>query len=220
MQKFTTPAPVTVVLDVPAGHLRFIAAHRADTTVEIRPANPAKSRDVKAARQTQVACADGVLRINSPTKNQLLGPSGAIEVTVQLPVGSHVEARTASAELRGVGRLGEVTLDTAHGTVKLDETSGARLTLQAGDIVLGRLTGPADLRTQKGDLTVTEATRGTLTLHTEHGDITVGAARDTSATLDAGTSYGRVTNTLRNDGTPALDIHATTSYGDIAARSL
>lgn len=220
MQKFTTPAPVTVVLDVPAGHLRFIAAHRADTTVEIRPANPAKSRDVKAARRTQVACADGVLRINSPTKNQLLGPSGAIEVTVQLPVGSHVEARTASAELRGVGRLGEVTLDTAHGTVKLDETSGARLTLQAGDIVLGRLTGPADLRTQKGDLTVTEATRGTLTLHTEHGDITVGAARDTSATLDAGTSYGRVTNTLRNDGTPALDIHATTSYGDIAARSL
>ncbi|KUN21265.1 hypothetical protein AQJ23_30515 [Streptomyces antibioticus] len=220
MQKFTTPAPVTVVLDVPAGHLRFIAAHRTDTTVEIRPANPAKSRDVKAAKQTEVACADGVLRINSPTKNQLLGPSGAIEVTVQLPVGSHVEARTASAELRGVGRLGEVTLDTAHGTVKLDEASGARLTLQAGDVALGRLTGPADLRTQKGDLTVTEATQGTLTLRTEHGDITVGAARGTSATLDAGTSYGRVTNTLRNDGTPALDIHATTSYGDIAARSL
>jgi DUF4097 and DUF4098 domain-containing protein YvlB len=220
MQTFTTPAPITVILGVPAGNLRFIAAQRPDTTVEVRPANPAKSRDVKAAKQTQVECADGVLRINSPTENQLLGPSGAIEVTVQLPVGSHVEARTASAELRGVGRLGEVTLDSAHGTVKLDETSGARITLQAGDIVLGRLTGPAELRTQKGDLTVTEATRGILTLRTEHGDIAVGAARGTSATLDAGTSYGRVTNTLRNDGTPALDIHATTSYGDIAARSL
>jgi hypothetical protein len=31
MHKFDTPAPITAVLDIPAGHIRFIAADRADT---------------------------------------------------------------------------------------------------------------------------------------------------------------------------------------------
>ena len=42
MQKFDTPAPISAVLDIPAGRVRFIAADRADTTVEVRPANAAE----------------------------------------------------------------------------------------------------------------------------------------------------------------------------------
>ncbi|WP_241681640.1 DUF4097 family beta strand repeat-containing protein, partial [Streptomyces sp. CB01881] len=78
------------------------------------------------------------------------------------------------------------------------------------------------LTTRSGDLTITEATGGTLTLRTEHGDITVGAARGVSATLDAGTAYGRIHNTLHNtDGAAAgLAITATTSYGNITARTI
>ncbi|MCO4699540.1 hypothetical protein LRR80_05636 [Streptomyces sp. RO-S4] len=222
-RKFDTPAPVAAVLDVPAGHLRFIAADRTDTIVEILPANASKSRDVKAAEQTTVTYADGVLRIDAPAaKNRLLGASGAIEVTVQLPVGSRVEAKAASAELRGVGRLGDVVFEGAQGAVKLDEAANARLSLLAGDITVHRLNGPAEITTQKGDLRVTEAVSGSVTLRTEHGDITVGAARGTSATLDAGTAYGRIDNTLTNTDGPdaALTLHATTAYGDITARSL
>ncbi|MEU5051388.1 DUF4097 family beta strand repeat-containing protein, partial [Streptomyces sp. NPDC021096] len=128
----------------------------------------------------------------------------------------------ALAELRGVGRLGDVAFEGAQATVKLDETAGARLTLQAGDITVGRLNGAADIRTQKGNLNITEALHGTVTLRTEHGDISVGAARGISATLDAGTAYGRIHNTLNNtDGNAAgLNITATTSYGNITARSL
>ncbi|WP_217205844.1 DUF4097 family beta strand repeat-containing protein [Streptomyces sp. AC550_RSS872] len=230
MQKFDTPtpAPVSVVLDIPAGNVRFIAADRADTTVEILPADATKSRDVKAAEQIQVSYSDGgngdgVLRIEAPeAKNQYFGPSGAVEVTVQLPAGSHIEAKTASGEFRGVGRLGDVTFDGAHGSVKLDEASSARLTLMAGDVFVGRLAGPAQISTQKGELRITEARRGTLTLRTEHGGISVGAARGASASLDAGTGYGRIHNTLQNTegATPGLTIHATTAYGDITARSL
>ncbi|MFJ3233443.1 DUF4097 family beta strand repeat-containing protein [Streptomyces sp. NPDC086787] len=223
MQKFHTPAPVAAVLDIPAGRIRFIAADRADTTVEILPADASKSRDVKAAEQTEVAYGDGVLRIEIPAaKNRFLGASGSVEVTVQLPAGSRVEAKAASAELRGVGRLGDVVFEGAHGSVKLDETASARLTLLAGDVSVGRLGGPAEISTQKGDIHVTEAMRGTVTLRTEHGDISAGAARGVSASLDAGTSYGRIHNALANtDGADAgLNIHATTAYGDITARSL
>ncbi|MFD8079904.1 hypothetical protein ACFV3E_45880 [Streptomyces sp. NPDC059718] len=223
MQKFDTPAPILAVLDVPAGRIRFIAADRADATVEVLAADPSKSRDVKAAEQAEVAYRDGVLRIEVPAaKSRVLGASGSIDVTVQLPTGSRVEAKAAAAELRGVGRLGDVVFEGQQATVKLDEAESARISVLAGDIAVGRLGGPAEISTQKGDLVITEAVRGTVTLRTEHGAISVGAARGVSASLDAGTAYGRINNTLKNtDGAAAdLDIHATTSYGDITARSL
>ncbi|MFC8716084.1 DUF4097 family beta strand repeat-containing protein [Kitasatospora sp. NPDC057198] len=219
MQKFATPAPVTVVLDVPAGLVRFIAADRADTVVDLRPADPAKSRDAKAVAQTEVSYADGVLRIvTGSAGHRLLGPSGALDVTVQLPSGSKVEAKSADARLRGVGRLGDVSFESARGAVKLDEASAASLTLQDGDIEVGRLTGPGGFSTQRGDLTVTEAVHGALELTTLSGSISVGVARGVSASLDAGTAHGRIHNALRNaDDTPAVTIRATTSNGDISA---
>ncbi|MCX5612940.1 DUF4097 domain-containing protein [Streptomyces sp. NBC_00047] len=222
MQKFATPAPIAAVLDIPAGLVRFIAADRADTTVEVRPANASKSRDVKAAEQTTVEYVDGVLRIEAaPAKNRILGHSGSVEVTVQLPAGSRVEAKTAAAELRGVGRLGDVTLEAAQGSIKLDETAGARLTLLAGDISVGRLGGPAEISTAQGDIRIAEAVRGTVVLRTQAGDVSVGAARGVSASLDAGTGLGRISNALKNtDGAAELSIHATTAHGDITARSV
>ena len=124
MQKFDTPAPISAVLDIPAGRIQFIAADRADTTVEVRPADASKGRDVKAAEQITVDYGDGVLRIAAAAaKNRLLGSSGSVEVTVQLPAGSRVEAKAAAADLRGVGRLGDVTFEGAQGTVKLDEAA-------------------------------------------------------------------------------------------------
>ncbi|MFF8868154.1 hypothetical protein ACF08B_39680, partial [Streptomyces sp. NPDC015139] len=65
MPKFATPAPVTAHLDIPAGRIRLIAADRADTTVEILPADPSKGRDIKAAERIDVSYDDGVLRITA-----------------------------------------------------------------------------------------------------------------------------------------------------------
>ncbi|MFJ8040105.1 DUF4097 family beta strand repeat-containing protein [Kitasatospora sp. NPDC096147] len=221
MQTYATTAPVTAVLDIAAGRVQLIAADRADTTVEVRPATPGRSRDVRAAELTVVAFEDGVLRVSTPeAARRALGPSGSVEVTVQLPAGSRVEATVAAADLRAVGRLGEVVLTGAAGSVKIDEAAAARIGLQAGDVRLARLTGDAEISTVKGDLDVAEAHRGTLALRTGAGHITVGAARGVSAALDAGTAHGRVSNALRNDGTPVLAVSATTSYGDITARSL
>ncbi|MGW5098589.1 DUF4097 family beta strand repeat-containing protein [Streptomyces nodosus] len=221
MQKFDTPAPIAAVLDIPAGRVQFIAADRADTTVEVLPADPAKSRDTKAAEQTTVAYADGVLRITaSAPDSRSFGPSGSLEVTVQLPAGSRIEARAAATELRGVGRLGDVAFEGAYRQIKIDEAASVRLTAVDGDIEVGRLGGPADISTARGDIRITEAVRGSVVLRTQSGDIAVAAAAGVSATLDAGTDHGRVSNALKNDGTPALDIRATTSHGDITARSL
>ncbi|MFF0556423.1 DUF4097 family beta strand repeat-containing protein [Streptomyces sp. NPDC004266] len=221
MQKFDTTAPIAAVLAVPAGRIRLIAADRTDATVEVLPADPSKSRDVKTAERTEVTYADGTLRIEVPrSKNGLPGATGSIEVTLQLPAGSRVRAGAAAAELRGVGRLGDVVFEGAHGQIKIDEAASLRLTAADGDVEVGRLTGPAEISTARGDIRIAEANNGTVTLTTQKGDITVGAATGVSASLDAGTAYGRVVDSLRNDGAPVLNIRATTAYGDITARSL
>ncbi|MGW2999433.1 DUF4097 family beta strand repeat-containing protein [Streptomyces sp. NPDC001155] len=221
MQKFDTPAPISVVLDIPAGRVQFIGADRADTTVEVLPANPSKGRDVQTAEQTAVVYADGVLRIHAPEpRNQLLSRSGSLEVTVQLPAGSRVEAKTAGCELRGVGRLGDVAFEGAYRQIKIDEAASVRLTAVDGDVEVGRLVGPAEISTARGDIRITEAVRGTVVLRTQCGDIAVGAATGVSAALDADTGHGRISNALKNDGTAELDIRATTPDGDITARSL
>ncbi|WP_406112009.1 DUF4097 family beta strand repeat-containing protein [Kitasatospora purpeofusca] len=222
MQNFTTPAPISAVLDIPAGRIRLVAADRADTTVEVLPADASKSRDVKAAERIGVAFGDGVLRVEAPAAaNRILGESGSVDVTVQLPAGSRVEVKAATAELIGEGRLGDVTFEGAQAAVRLDETGSAHLTVQAGDITVARLNGPAEISTQKGDIRIAEAVQGTVVLRTEAGEVSVGAAPGVSASLDAGTSYGRIHNTLKNtDGAAALNIRATTAYGDITARSL
>ncbi|MFS8100871.1 DUF4097 domain-containing protein [Lentzea alba] len=201
MQNFATTAPIAAILDIPAGLVQFIAADRADTAVEVRPVDASKSRDVKAAQETSVEYADGVLRITAKAGHQILGSSGSVEITVQLPAGSRVEAKAASAEFRGVGRLGDIAFEAAQSDIKIDEAAAVRLTTQAGDVFVGRLNGSAEISTQKGD-------------------IEIGVAAGLSASLDAGTSYGRIHNSLKNDGTPDVAIRATTAYGDITARSL
>ncbi|HEX6526089.1 MAG TPA: DUF4097 family beta strand repeat-containing protein [Streptosporangiaceae bacterium] len=220
MQTFATPAPITAILGIPAGRIQVTAADQDSTTVEIRPADPAKGRDVKLAGQTTAQYSDGVLRITTPAGNRILGSSGAVEVRVQLPAGSRVEAKAASVQFTTAGPLGDVTFDSSQATVKIDEAATARLVTVDGDITAGRLGGDAEIRTVRGDIAVTEATRGTVVLRTETGAITVGAAAGVSATLDADTTVGRIRNTLSNAGTPALAIHATTTVGDITASSL
>ncbi|MFE9407092.1 DUF4097 family beta strand repeat-containing protein [Streptomyces sp. NPDC006530] len=222
MQKFATATPITAVLAIPAGRVRIIAGDQDHTTVEVKPVDAGKSRDVKAAEQTTVAYDNGVLRVESPMSNQYFGPSGSLDVTVELPAGSRIEAKAGSAEFRTSGRLGDVTFDGAHGTAHLEETAGLRLTVQVADVSVGRLAGDSHITVAKGDIHIAEAHHGTLTLRTEAGHITVGAAPGVSATLDAGTSYGRVQNALHNTEGAAspLNIHATTSYGDITARAL
>ncbi|XVS68119.1 DUF4097 family beta strand repeat-containing protein [Actinosynnema sp. CA-299493] len=220
MQKFDTPTPISAVLDIPAGRVRVIAADREDTAVEVRPADASKGRDVKVAEQATVEYADGVLRVTASAKKQYFGPSGAVDVTIHLPAGSRVEATSAGAEFQATGRLGEVAVNGAYGSVALDEAASARLTLLGGDVTVGHLAGPAEISTSKGDIRITEAVAGVVVLRTQAGDVSVGTAA--SASLDAGTSHGRIRNALKNtEGAAArLAIHATTAYGDITARSL
>jgi hypothetical protein len=221
MHTFDIAVPVTVVLDIPAGRISVSAGDHEAATVAVVAADASKGRDVKAAEQITVGYDDGVLRVEAPSaRSQIFGSSGSVDVTVRVPAGSRVEGRAAAAEFRGAGRFGEVVFDTAQGPVHVDEAASARIGVAAGDVSVGRLTGPAEISVSKGDIRIAEAVRGAVVLRVQAGAIEIGAAPGVSAVLNAGVSYGRVDNRLKNDGTTELEIHATSQYGDITARSL
>ncbi|WP_370108668.1 hypothetical protein [Streptacidiphilus sp. MAP12-33] len=220
---FLVAVPIRAVVEIAAGRILCVASERSDATVEVRPDDATRSSDVTAARRTRVDFDVGVLHVGTERSvPRVLGDSGSVDVTVHLPSGSGVAATSAVGAFHGVGPLGEVVFEGAAGSVVIEEATAVRLVLESGDVAVGRLAGPGEIRTQRGDITVAEARQGLVTLHTGTGRISIGAAPGVAATLDAGVGPGRIINTLRNsDGArAALNIHATTAHGDITARSL
>jgi DUF4097 and DUF4098 domain-containing protein YvlB len=220
MFAFTTSTPVTAVVEVPAAHVTVIATDRPDAVVEVRALDASKGRDTKAAERVTAAFDDGRLHVSAPEAKELFSPSGSVEVTLQVPAGSHVRA-TAAGEIRGVGRLAEVVVDGSYGPIKLDEAASIRVATQDGDVVIGRLNGSGEVSTQRGDIRIAEASEGALQLSTRLGDISVGAVTGVDASLDASTAMGRISNALQNgSATPALSITASTDSGNIDARTV
>lgn len=175
MPTFDTPGPISTTAHVYAGSLHFIAGDRPDTVVEVRPRDPQRDVDVRAAEQTEVTYASGVLTVRTPKQRYLLGRTGTVDVTVDLPTGSRVDMTGAWAQVLGEGRLGEVRVKTSSGDVRLDTTGPLHLTASHGSIAVDRIEGKAEITTSSGSLRV-GLVDGPAVLKNSHGTTTVGAA--------------------------------------------
>src|SRR5215208_6217063 len=123
MPIFNTPEPIVAVIETAGGHLWISASDRTDTAVDVRPTDESEDVDVQAAKHTMVEYADGRLTVAVPKSKlrSLIGPPPSVDVTVDLPTGSRVNAK-AMTEIRSKGRLGESTFNSAAGSIRLDET--------------------------------------------------------------------------------------------------
>jgi DUF4097 and DUF4098 domain-containing protein YvlB len=207
MPTFHTPEPIAATIEIGAGHLLISASDRADTVVEIRPTDESEDADVQAAEHTRVEYTNGELSVTGPKKKlrSLFGRTPSIDVAIALPSDSRVDAKVW-ADVRSEGRLGESNVDTAAGSVRLDQTGRLKLRTAAGDVSVVRSVGRADVgtssgkirfgdidgtavvKTANGDITVGEVT-GDIRLNTANGDITVDRAL---AAVEAKTAYGSV----------------------------
>jgi DUF4097 and DUF4098 domain-containing protein YvlB len=175
MPSFDTPEPISATAHVDAGSIRFTAGDRLDTVVEVRPRDPKRDQDVRSADQTEVTYASGVLTVRTPKQRYLLGRTGTVDVTVELPTGSRVDMTGAWAQVLGEGRLGEVRVKTSSGDVRLDTTGPLQLTASHGSITVDRIEGMAEISTSSGSLRV-GTVDGPAVLKNSHGTTTVGAA--------------------------------------------
>ncbi|MFF3754489.1 DUF4097 domain-containing protein [Streptomyces sp. NPDC002018] len=175
MPSFDTPEPISATAHVEAGSIRFTAGERLDTVVEVRPRDPKRDPDVRAADQTEVTYASGVLTVRTPKQRYLVGRTGTVDVTVELPTGSRVDMTGAWVQVLGEGRLGEVRVKTSSGDVRLDTTGPLQLTASHGSITVDRIEGMAEITTSSGSLRV-GTVDGPAVLKNSHGITNVGAA--------------------------------------------
>ncbi|NIH87120.1 DUF4097 family beta strand repeat-containing protein [Amycolatopsis granulosa] len=194
MQKFETPAPISATVDIVFGDIRFAAGDRADTTVEIRPADASQSLDVAAADQVTVAFTDGKLVVRHPKLPLVFTTKfGAVEVLVRLPAGSDVRGGTSRGDHVVEGAVGSCRLDTPAGDIRVERAAEARLKTSGGAVIVDHVTGSVEVTGNKdirlgrvgGDAVVHNTGRdvwigevaGDLRVTAANGDITVEAAR-------------------------------------------
>ncbi|MFE5816311.1 DUF4097 domain-containing protein [Streptomyces sp. NPDC056479] len=173
MPSFDTPDAISVTAYVYAGSIQLTAGDRVDTVVEVRPRDPKKDLDVRAADQTEVAYASGVLTVSTPKAN-LFGRGGTVDVTVGLPTGSNIDMTGAGTRVLGEGRLGEVRVNTSAGDVRLDTTGPLQLKASHGTSTVDRIEGLAEITSSTGNVRV-GIIDGPAVLKNSHGTTTVGA---------------------------------------------
>lgn len=189
MPAFPTPQPIAVTVELASGSVRINASERADTVVEVRPRDPGSAADAEAAEHTRVEYADARLSIAAPKRpllRSLVGAGPAIEVVIDLPEGSGLDA-TGWADYVCTGRLGAVSLDKAAG-IRIERAERLRAHSSMGDIVAGRIDGPADLNTAMGRIRV-GTLAGPASLKTAAGDVEVG---EVAAAATLKTAYGDI----------------------------
>ncbi|MFJ9824341.1 DUF4097 family beta strand repeat-containing protein [Streptomyces sp. NPDC101160] len=205
MPSYDTPQPITAILEFDLGHVRIIASERTDTVVEVLPSNGADDNDIKTVQQTKVTYANGTLTLKGPKKRSVFGKVGSIDVTVELPAGSHLQANSPMGDYVSTGPLGECRVKTSVGDIRLDLTGVANLRTGLGDIRVGRMAGSAeihgsgriDIGAIEGAATVKNGTgetaigtiTGDLKVNTSMGPVTVGVAE---ASVDVRSSHGSI----------------------------
>ncbi|MFC9626850.1 DUF4097 domain-containing protein [Streptomyces sp. NPDC056930] len=225
MPSFDTPEAISATAHVEAGSIRFTAGDRLDTVVEVQPRDPKRDQDVRAADQTEVTYANGALTVRTPKQRYLVGRTGTVDVTVELPTGSRVDMTGAWAQVLGEGRLGEVRVKTSSGDVRLDTTGPLQLTASHGSITVDRIEGMAEITTSSGSLRV-GTVDGPAVLKNSHGTTTVGAAtgdlrvRGANGDIDIARAEGSVVattahGTLRVGEVACGTVQLETSYGAI-----
>ncbi|GHB55666.1 hypothetical protein GCM10010306_056970 [Streptomyces umbrinus] len=173
MPSFETPEPISATAYVYAGSIRFATGDRLDTVVDVRPRDPKKDMDVRTADQTEVSYAGGTLTVTTPKAN-LLGRSGTVDVSVELPTGSNIDMTGAGTQMIGEGRLGEVRVKITAGDVRLDTTGPLQLKVSHGSSTVDRVEGMAEITTSTGNVRV-GIVDGPAVLKNSHGSTTVGA---------------------------------------------
>lgn len=207
MQTFESPSPITAKLELQVGALRIVASARDDTTVQVEPSDPDNRDDVACADNLRVEFNDGSLqlapgRLRSITSRR----SGSIEVTIELPTGSRVNASLGVIDLQCEGALGECRIRNGVGAVRLDSVSSLEARCGKGDITVDHASGPVTATAASGEVRLREL-HGPTVIKNANGETWVGTAH---AEVRVQSANGRITIDRALDG-----VTAKTANGDI-----
>lgn len=184
--EFNASGPIKAEIKLPAGQVKVTATPAQTVTVSLLPERAAGSRAAeKLIADTEVSFDGGTLTVEVPDQVHLRGDA-SLDLAVELPEGSSVAVRTASADVSCTGELGSLQGHTASGDVTADRVGDAGLNTASGDVRLREVTGDTLLQTASGDAVI-HRTGGDITAKTASGDLIIGhAARSVRAQAASG----------------------------------
>ena len=212
MPTFNTPGPISATIDLAAADVRIIASDRQDTVVEVRPSTSAHEPDVKAAEQTKVEYTAAGLLIKGPKQRNVgLRKIGSVDVTVELPAGSQIEADAGIGALRFTGQLGKCRVKMGAGDVELEQVGPLDLQTGAGAITVEHVAGHAEITNGSGRLRVSQID-GSAVIKNSNGETWVG---DITGDLRVNAGNGAICV-----GHAAADVTASSANGEIRVDDL
>ena len=192
--KFDTSAPIGAEVDIAAGSIHLIAGARDETVVTVNPTNPSSKLDIEAAQKARVEMSGSHLSVVVPKPGGILAyvsfrDWGMVDVTIEVPTGSSVDAKTGAGSFRADGEFGDVSARSGAGDIYVDRASArhlvsgaGRLTLEsctgdtllvtAGDMEIGKIEGSAQVKNLNGRTQIREVT-GSLKVKSANGDIVI-----------------------------------------------
>jgi len=207
-ESFSTPGSLRLDLRLPSGEIDVESVDGDETVVEL-----SSTRDSDDAREV-IDNARIELRQRGDGHEVLVDVQrkrfrffdfgrGDIVLRVTAPHGADLELASASADISGRGRFGELEADVASGDLELPEIGGranvksasgdvridgvagdASVHTASGDVRIGRIGGDAVVRSASGDVWVDEAA-ASITVQTASGDQRVQSVESGRVTLQS-----------------------------------
>ena len=221
MPTFETPQPVAVTVELFVGHVEIIASDRTDTVVEVRPSDPAKKEDVRAAQETEVGFTAGNLTVKAPRGWRMYAPPAAwrtpsIDVTVEVPTGSRLHGTSHVCRFVVTGELAQCELKTSVGDLQLEKAGPLELQTTGGNITVDQVVNRANVTTGTGAVRIREI-NGSAVIKNSNGDSTI---RDVAGDLQVSAANGNITVERPRGSVTAKTANGSIRIGDASRGTL
>ncbi|WP_213816503.1 DUF4097 family beta strand repeat-containing protein [Glaciihabitans sp. dw_435] len=191
MTTFDTPTPPSLSVDL-AGRadITIVASNRTDTVVEVRPRSASRALDARAAEQVTVDHTDGRVSVKSRSLRlySWFSDGGAVDVSIQAPIGTEVYAHSGMGDVRCVGEFGASELTSAMGTITAEYMGALHARTGQGDVNVERSAGRADITTGSGKLRIGQID-GDAAVKNGNGDTFIG---DVTGALEVKAANGDI----------------------------
>jgi DUF4097 and DUF4098 domain-containing protein YvlB len=177
---FATPNKVLVNVENGVGAVIITAVDSETTTVSLEADTPAAEELVERA---VVECHGSesrntvIVRIPHVHGMKFVRRNG-VTVRIDVPSGSDVDVKTASADVELNGLIGDLSAKTASGDVTADDAAGdVRVATASGDLSVETVGGDLRMQSASGDVQVVSV-NGRAEVSGQSGDIEVAAVGD------------------------------------------
>ncbi len=199
-ETYSTPGPLRLNLEIPAGEIEIETGSTDETHVELEALanNDAIRELVENSRIELIGRGDGhEVVVEAKARHGVWisfsrgpdirfgGPDVRLRITC--PHGADLEVRTKSADLRARGEYGTVDLKTVSGDIQVEKAKGTtRIKTASGDVHIENVASSLEVQSVSGDLHV-GAVRGDIRAQLVSGDVHV---RDAGGSISTNTVSG------------------------------